>query len=145
MDGIVNRRAQLGMALFLMAETVFFFLLILAFAYFRAMPQGISPLGWFFTALLLASTVSMWRAATGSRLWLWVTIALGVAFLAGQSVFFGITFFTLAGVHGLHILAGLIALAVAPSAAIKVVALYWYFFVVLWLVIVLVMYTRSAA
>jgi heme/copper-type cytochrome/quinol oxidase subunit 3 len=33
---------------------------------------------------------------------------------------------------------------VAPSAAIKVVALYWYFFVVVWLVIVLVMYARSA-
>ncbi len=145
MDGIVNRRAELGMALFLIAEAVFFFLLILAFAYFRAMPRGISPLGWLFTALLLASTVSMWRAAAESRLWLWVTIALGAAFLAGQSVFFGTTFFTLAGIHGLHILAGLIALAVAPSAAIKVVALYWYFFVILWLAIVVVMYARSAA
>jgi heme/copper-type cytochrome/quinol oxidase subunit 3 len=133
------------MALFLMAETVFFFLLILAFAYFRAMPPGISPLGWFFTALLLVSTISMWRAAAESRLWLWVTIALGVAFLAGQSIFFGTTFFTLAGVHGLHILAGLIALVAAPAAALKVVALYWYFFVFLWLVIVLVMYARSAA
>ena len=141
----MNRRAELGMALFLIAETVFFFLLILAFAYFRAMPPRISPLGWLFTALLLASAVSMWRAAAESRPWLWVTIALGAAFLAGQSVFFRTTFFTLAGIHGLHILAGLIALAVAPSAAIKVVALYWYFFVVLWLVIVLVMYTRSAA
>jgi cytochrome c oxidase subunit 3 len=145
LDRIVNRRAELGMALFLIAETVFFFLLILAFAYFRAMPQGISRLGWLLTALLLASTVSMWRAAAESRLWLWVTIALGAAFLAGQAIFFGTTFFTLAGVHGLHILAGLIALAVAPSDAIKVVALYWYFFVVVWLAIVLVMYARSAA
>lgn len=145
MDRIVNRRAELGMALFLIAETVFFFLLILAFAYFRAMPPGISPLGWLFTALLLASAVSMWRAAAASRLWLWVTIALGAAFLAGQSIYFGTTFFALAGIHGLHILAGLIALAVAPSAAIKVVALYWYFFVVVWLAIVVVMYARSAA
>jgi heme/copper-type cytochrome/quinol oxidase subunit 3 len=145
LDPIVSRRAELGMELFLIAETVFFFLLILAFAYFRAMPRGIAPLGWLFTALLLASTVSMWRAAAESRLWLWVTIALGAAFLAGQSVFFGTTFFTLAGIHGLHILAGLIALAVVPSAAIKVVALYWYFLVVLWLAIVVVMYARSAA
>jgi heme/copper-type cytochrome/quinol oxidase subunit 3 len=133
------------MALFLSAETVFFFLLILAFAYFRAMPQGISPLGWLFTALLLVSSVSMWRAAAGSRRWLWVTNALGVAFLAGQSTFFGTTFFTLAGIHGLHILAGLIALAVAPPTVIKVVALYWYFFVILWLAIVVVIYARSAA
>ena len=145
MDGIVNRRAELGMALFLIAETAFFFLLVLAFAYFRAMPQGISPWGWFFTALLVASAASVWRAAAESRLCLWVTIALGAAFLAGQSIFFGTTFFTLAGIHGLHILAGLIALAVAPPTVIKVVALYWYFFVILWLAIVVVIYARSAA
>ena len=41
------------MAMFLISEAVFFFLLILAFAYFGAIPRRIAPVGWFFTALLL--------------------------------------------------------------------------------------------
>jgi heme/copper-type cytochrome/quinol oxidase subunit 3 len=141
----VPRRAQLGMAMFLIAEAVFFFLLILAFAYFRAMPSMLTPLDGLITAMVLASTVSMWRATEGPRWWLWVTMALGVAFLSGQATFFGTTFFTLVGIHGLHVLGGLIALAVVPSTALRVIALYWYFFTAVWLAIVLVVYVRSMA
>ena len=35
----MTKRARLGMAMFLMSATVFFFLLILACAYFRAIPR----------------------------------------------------------------------------------------------------------
>ena len=145
----MNRRAELGMAMFLIAEAVFFFLLILAFVYFGAIPRRIAPVGWFFTSLLLASTLSMWRAASsatgGSRWWRCVTIALGVAFLVYQTILVRNTFFILAGIHGLHVLAGLIALAIGPASALRPIALYWYFFVLVWLVIVLVIYLRSAA
>ncbi len=129
--GGIARRAEIGMAMFLIAEAVFFFLLILAFVYFRAMP-AIAPAGMLFTAALLASSFSMWRG------WRWVTIGLGAVFLIGQTGFFGTSFFILAGIHGLHVLAGLIALAVLPTSALKVMALYWYFFTAIWLAIFLV-------
>ena len=134
----MTKRVQLGMSMFLIAETVFFFLLIIAFAYFRAMPHRFAHIGLFFTALLAASTFTMWLASVGPPLWRCVTIALGIAFLVNQAFFYGSAFFPLVGVHALHVLAGLLALAIVPSAALRGLALYWYFFAATWLVIVLV-------
>ncbi len=131
------QRAQLGTAMFLISEGVFFFLLILAFRYFAPIP-AITPTWWLFTALLLASAFTTWRR------WRWATITLGAAFLIGQALFFGTTFFILAGIHGIHILAGLIALAIVPVPALRTMALYWYFFTAVWLAIVLVAYFGSA-
>jgi heme/copper-type cytochrome/quinol oxidase subunit 3 len=139
------KRSQLGMAMFLISESVFFFLLILAFAYFRAMPHRIASVGWLFTALLLVSGLSMWRATVGSRWWRCVTIALGVAFLVYQVILVRNTYFILAGIHGMHVFAGLIALAIVPATALRTIALYWYFFALVWLVIFLVVYVRSSA
>ena len=112
----MTKRARLGMALFLISEAVFFFLLILASFYFGERPHLISRVA---LLLLLASNFSMWRG------WRWVTIALGAAFLVGL---FGNGPSMLAGIHGVHMLAGLIALALVPASALKVMALYWYFF-----------------
>jgi len=112
----MTRRAQLGMALFLISEAVFFFLVILASVYFGGKPYLISRVA---LLLLLASNLSMWRG------WRWATIALGVAFLVGL---FQSGSNMLTGIHGVHILAGLIALALVPASALKVMALYWYFF-----------------
>jgi heme/copper-type cytochrome/quinol oxidase subunit 3 len=142
---MMRDRAQLGMAMFLIAEAVFFFLLILAFVYSRAIPNRFGETGWLFTALFLASGLSMWRATANSRWWLCLTIALGVAFLIWQASLHKTTFFILAGIHGLHVLAGLIALVIVPASALRALALYWYFFVAVWLVIFLVVYVRSAA
>ena len=112
----MTKRAQLGMALFLISEAVFFFLLILASVYFGGKPYLISRVA---LLLLLASNLSIWRG------WRWATIALGVAFLVGL---FQSGSNMLTGIHGVHILAGLIALALVPASALKVMALYWYFF-----------------
>jgi hypothetical protein len=128
----MTKRAELGMALFLIAQTVFFFLLILAAATFRAIPLLIAPSGWFLTALLVASSISIWRG------WRWATIGLGAAFLIGQAILFGIVSSMLTAIHGLFILAGLMALALVPVSALKVMALYWYFFTAVWLAIFLV-------
>jgi heme/copper-type cytochrome/quinol oxidase subunit 3 len=111
----MTKRAQLGMALFLISEAVFFFLLILAFVYFGEKPH-FSRVA---LLLLLASNFSMWRG------WRWVTIALGASFLVGL---FGSGPDILTGIHGVHMLAGLIALALVPASTLKVMALYWYFF-----------------
>jgi len=153
----VRQRAQLGMAMFLLAETVFFFLLILAFLYFHGSNKDLHlQITAIYSVLLVVSVFSLWRAAASrSRKWLAVTIGLGAAFVVGQAgeylrliqdgvtmrqSLFGTTFFTLAGMHELHVLAGLIALAVVPFSALRVIALYWTFFVFVWLVIFIVAY-----
>ncbi len=159
---MTRRRTELGMAMFLIAEAVFFFLLILAFVYFRTPGAGKLNLGAgvLDTACLLASIFTIWRATAGSRLWLAATILFGTIFLAGQGVqylhlmrdgvtisqgLFGTTFFTLAGVHGLHVFAGLIALAIVPVTAIRTMALYWYFVAGVGLAIFLVAYVGGAS
>jgi len=81
------------------------------------------------TALLLAGSVSMWRK------WRWATVALGVVFLVGLV---GTSFAMLTAVHGLFVLAGVIAIGVVPVSAIRTMALYWYFFTAVWVVIFVV-------
>jgi heme/copper-type cytochrome/quinol oxidase subunit 3 len=120
-----ERRAELGMAMFLIAEAVFFFLLILACAYFHALPRLYAPSGWILSALLLAGSLSIWRG------WRWGAVALGAVFLV---VLTWTPFAMLTRVLGLFVLAGVIALAVAPSG-LRALRLYWYFFTAVWLVI----------
>ena len=122
----MKNRAQLGMAMLLLSETVFFFLLILACAYFGALPRLYAPSGSILTALLLAGSVSIWRK------WRWMAVALGAVFLIGLV---GTPFAVLTAVLGLFVLAGVIALAVVPASALRTLSLYWYFFTVVWLII----------
>ncbi len=125
----MTKRAQIGMAMFLISEAVFFLLLILACADLRALPSLIAPSGWSLTALLLASSLCLWRG------WRWATVALGAVFVA---LLFGTKFSLLTAVHGLFVFAGVIAIAVVPVSALRTLALYWYFFTAVWLVIFLV-------
>ncbi|HTR37941.1 MAG TPA: hypothetical protein VMH80_18660 [Bryobacteraceae bacterium] len=122
----MRNRAQLGMALFLISEAVFFFLLILACVYFHALPRLRAPSGWVLTALLFAGSVSIWRK------WRWAAIALGAIFLV---VLFGTPFAMLTAVIGLFVGAGVIALAVVPASGIPALSLYWFFFTGVWLII----------
>ena len=126
----MTKRAQLGMAMFLISEAVFFFLLILACVYLRALPSLIAPSGWSLTALLLASSLCLWRG------WRWGTVALGAVFVAGL---FGTTFALLTAVHGLFVLRRRDrARRRARRPALRALSLYWYFFTAVWLVIFLV-------
>jgi heme/copper-type cytochrome/quinol oxidase subunit 3 len=173
----MRRQARFGMALFLLSEAVFFFMLIAAFVYFRGtslpiaaanLKLGTSAL---YTAALLASSFTMWRAALGSatRVWLTATIVLGAVFLFGQTSeylrlfrqnitisqsLFGTTFFTVTGLHGLHVLVGIVLLvALVPlrapgfestqSLALETVSLYWYFVDAVWIAIFSVVYLWS--
>ncbi len=108
------------------------------------------------------------RDASGFLLWWLLTIGLGLVFLAGQVTEYirlyedGITigtnlftsaFFTLTGFHGLHVLVGLIALGVIAvlaragdfaagrrRGAVEVVAVYWHFVDVVWVVVFSLVY-----
>src|SRR3954470_18322055 len=89
---------KVGMLLFLCGEVVFFGCLIVAFVYYRGQWVATGgptaavldiPLTAVFTALLLASSLTIWLAERGlrrgnqaqARLWLIATVASGAAFL----------------------------------------------------------------
>ena len=160
----------------LAAEAVFFGTLILSCLYLRVgqydwpfnhptLSQLTIPA--LNTAILLLSGVSAWgseRAILGARegrlrLGLIVTLLLGLVFVAGQ-VFefnragmrpsdqaFGGVFFALMGFHALHVLAGIVILAInlvrafagdfspARHMAVSLGSWFWYFVVAVWLVL----------
>jgi heme/copper-type cytochrome/quinol oxidase subunit 3 len=139
---------RIAMLLFIANEAVFFSLLIMAYVAFHNRagtgPTAASSLDLgttlFFTACLLSSSFTMWRAEVsvrhgrrgGVRGWLAATIVLGATFLFGQGReyaglirrnvtisrdLFGTTFFTLTGFHGLHVFLGLLMLGVLLGLA----------------------------
>jgi heme/copper-type cytochrome/quinol oxidase subunit 3 len=129
----------------------------------------------FFTIFLFSSSASMALVtshlhrndASGVRRWLVVTIVLGAVFLLGQGYeyvrlytdnitisrnLWGSTFFTLTGFHGLHVLVGLIAMAILvglvrpgtdkprAESGVESVSIYWHFVDAVWVVIFSVVY-----
>jgi heme/copper-type cytochrome/quinol oxidase subunit 3 len=163
----MNSRAPLGMLLFLLNEAVLFFMLIVAYVYLHAAtatPAARSlnlASASLLSLCLVASSFTMWRATvTTARAWFWATLALGAIFLYGQGAEysrlfrqhitiardqFGTTFFTLTGIHALHVFIGLILVAVVLSSAglrpaLHSIALYWYFVDAVWLAIFAVVY-----
>ena len=129
------------------------------------------------TAVLLASSLTLQlsrrslRANSGGQfaLWLYVTIALGFGFVAGQlaawrelayqGVYLSTNpsssfFYLLTAAHGLHLLGGIAALCylvvnsrklaakIRKSVAVDVVALYWHFMDGLWLYVLILLMVR---
>lgn len=121
---------------------------------------GMPPLLAANTGLLLASSATLEAARRrAGRGWLLITLALGLAFLAGQFIVWrqlaasgvylrtnahSAFFFLLTGVHGLHVLGGLAALAWAAITAsrrkLEVGALYWHFMGGLWAYLFLLLF-----
>ena len=159
----------IGVSLLVMTETMFFAGLISAFLVARAHTDSWPPVGQprlpvattaFNTMLLLFSAQTMWWAIRESRKeWLTKTAFLGAAFVALQggewvrlvgygltvrSGIYGAFFYTLVGMHGLHVLMGLAALACAHRYFSDVVtrstAIYWWFVVALWPLLYLLVY-----
>jgi heme/copper-type cytochrome/quinol oxidase subunit 3 len=120
-----------------------------------------------FSVLLFASSGTIGLAtARRSRVLLALTALLGAAFLTGQgleyarllgtglrpgSELFGTTFFTLTGLHAVHVLVGLVLLVTlfaASSArprrvghvAWEGIAMYWHFVDAVWVVVFSVVY-----
>ncbi len=151
-------KAKLGMAMLILAESVFFFMLLLAFVYFRdeslkaateSLDIGRTSI---YTGCLLLSGLVLWRGRVE------IAIVFGGVFLVGQGMeymrllrsgvtmshdLFGTTFFTLAGMHGLHVVIGLaLLLALRRSVAS---AMFWQFVVASWAAIFAVVYVWSFA
>jgi len=123
------------------------------------------------TFVLLASSLTMTlatRAADRKRrlLWLGTTLALGVAFLAGgvveyahlaggaspmgfSSGLYASVFYALTGYHALHVVAGVVSVALMCRAKIKqqaleTMALYWHFVDIAWMPIFTFIYLVPA-
>jgi heme/copper-type cytochrome/quinol oxidase subunit 3 len=170
---LTRDRTLVGIALFIGSESLFFLSVVIAFVVFRE--QGLATakaqldIGRtaLFSVLLFASSGTMGLAVVRrSRLWLGLTAFLGAAFLAGQgleyarllgaglrpgSEMFGTTFFTLTGLHALHVLVGLVLLATLFAAATarprrvghtawEGIAMYWHFVDAVWVVVFSVVY-----
>lgn len=120
----------------------------------------LSPLILINTTVLLCSSYTMEQARRRvSAKWLLATLILGLAFLAGQiGVFSQLAnqgfylntgrqssfYYVLSGLHGLHILGGIIALAwttirMRPTT-LQVTSLYWHFMDALWLYLLVVIF-----
>lgn len=129
------------------------------------------------TAILLSSGVTVevakWRLKkddmTGFRIWLGLTVLLGIAFVAGQvteyghllgeglsptTSVYGTSFFSLTGVHGLHVVAGVIVLGLLLAlsftgfvrkerlSGMEGAFIYWHFVDGIWILVVSIVYLR---
>ncbi len=173
----------LGTIVFITSEVIFFGALIAAFLVHRGQTgTGPTPkdLDFVRTALfsvaLFASSGTMILAERalargrdrGAAVWLAATIGLGAIFMLGQlteyrhllaehvtmsTSLFVAAFYTLTGFHGLHVLIGLVALAILLGlalagdfrdgrrhAAFTAVAAYWHFVDAVWVVVFSVVY-----
>ena len=161
---------QLGLWLFFLSETIIFVILLTTrFALLGVTrPAELNQtLGFVLTVVLLASSISAYRAETGiaegdRRLFLrnlLLTMALGTLFLVGVVGLewreaghmgivphsgYGIAFFSMTGMHALHVLSGIALLAViyfngrrgaySPDSywGVEASIKYWHFIDLVW-------------
>src|ERR1700736_4301036 len=175
-------RGQVGMSALIGAESAIFTIFVVAYLFYIGkslsgpMPKDVLSVPVFYTICLLSSSLTIHLAAKSLRagsvrsfgiLWL-ATIALGAAFLYGTATewhrliyqegltistnLFGTTYYSLVGLHGFHVVVGLLALSmvmvftllgnVKPEHAerVDVLSLYWHFVDTGWVVVFTVVY-----
>jgi cytochrome c oxidase subunit 3 len=150
--------AAVGLLVLLGSLAMLFAALLLAYAIVRAQaprwpPPGSPPLpraaAGANTLWLVAASAALRRARRAAgRSWVVVAAALGAGFLAGQISIWrhlvqaglgphgqmpGQVFLALSALHAVHLLAGLVALAV--SRRVRLLSMYWDFLLVVWLVL----------
>jgi cytochrome c oxidase subunit III len=154
--------ATVGLLIFLGATAMLFAALLLAYAILRAQapswppagtppfPRGAATVN---TAVLLAaSLVLRYARSTARRRPAFGALALGTLFLALQALLWrhlvathlgpsagplGDVFFALSAFHALHVLGGLVALAIARARPQRLLVIYWDFVLAVWLIIYL--------
>jgi heme/copper-type cytochrome/quinol oxidase subunit 3 len=174
-DPIEQGAGTLGMWLFICTEAMLFVLLFFAYFWLGPYPNEKPPelkLPLIMLAILVSSSVLVHFGARGeekghqgrARLAAAVAAALGLVFLGlqlseyghklqvltPQMSAYGSIFYTLTGIHGLHVLTGVVMLGYAaglprmpdrsPHRSIGNASRYWHFVDVVWVAIVLVVY-----
>jgi cytochrome c oxidase subunit 3/cytochrome o ubiquinol oxidase subunit 3 len=175
-------RGRVGMFCLIAAETSIFVIFVVAYIFYIGkslsgpMPNEALEVPIFFTICLLSSSLTIHLAVKAlrqadvrrfSRWWL-VTIALGATFLYGtarewqrliyevgltiSTNLFGTTYYSLVGLHGFHVVVGLILLSAVMAFTwlgrvrhehtyrVDVLSLYWHFVDAVWVVVFTVVY-----
>ena len=175
-------RGRVGMFSLIAAEAAIFTIFVVAYLFYIGksligpVPKDVLSVPIFYTICLLSSSLTIHLAANFLRqgsvrafaIWWFATITLGAAFMYGTATewyrliyhdgltistnLFGTTYYSLLGLHGFHVVMGLLALtsvmAFAVFGAVKqehaerieVLSLYWHFVDAVWIVVFTVVY-----
>jgi cytochrome c oxidase subunit 3/cytochrome o ubiquinol oxidase subunit 3 len=166
----------------IIGESALFTIFVVAYIFYLGKsltgptPRQVLEIPIFNTVCLLSSSLTIWLAqrrlerkrVSAFGVWLAITIALGVVFLAATALewhkltyqdgltistnLFGTTFYALVGLHATHVILGLLMLSCvllftiagkvreSQAARVGVLALYWHFVDVVWAVVFTVVY-----
>jgi cytochrome c oxidase subunit III len=175
-------RGQVGMYALIGAESAIFTIFVVAYLFYVGkslsgpMPSEVLSPPILYTVCLLSSSLTIHFAARSLRggevrrfgEWWLLTILLGAIFLYGTASewhrliykdgltittnLFGTTYYSLVGLHGFHVIVGLLALSTVMAftvfGAVKqehaeridVLSLYWHFVDAVWIVVFTVVY-----
>jgi cytochrome c oxidase subunit 3/cytochrome o ubiquinol oxidase subunit 3 len=164
------------------AEAAIFTIFVVAYIFYVGKsltgptPQDVLAAPIFYSICLLSSSVTIHLAVKALRVgnvrifsrWWFSTIALGVIFLYGTATewhrliykegltistnLFGTTYYSLVGLHGFHVVVGLLCLTLVLAFAltgrvkqehayrVDVLSLYWHFVDAVWVVVFTVVY-----
>jgi cytochrome c oxidase subunit 3 len=178
----LRARGQVGMFALIGAESAIFTIFVVAYLFYIGkslsgpMPKDVLSVPIFYTICLLSSSLTIHLAAKSVRggkvrsfgAWWLLTIILGTIFLYGTASewhrltykdgltittnLFGTTYYSLVGLHGFHVIVGLLALSSVMAftifGAVKqehaervdVLSLYWHFVDAVWVVVFTVVY-----
>jgi cytochrome c oxidase subunit 3 len=175
-------RGHVAMFALIVAESAIFVIFVVAYLFYLGKsltgptPKQVLEAPIFYSICLLSSSITIHLAVKalragniGSfRAWWFGTIVLGAAFLYGtahewhrliyrdgltiSTNLFGTTYYSLVGLHGFHVIVGLICLSTVMVFAllgdvqqqhtyrVDVLSLYWHFVDVVWVVVFTVVY-----
>jgi cytochrome c oxidase subunit III len=182
LDWNLPSRGRVGMYALIAAEAAIFTIFVVAYLFYIGkslsgpMPSEVLTPPIFYTVCLLSSSLTIHfsgRSVQGGNVrsfgvWWLLTIVLGAIFLYGTASewyrliyrdgltittnLFGTTYYALVGLHGFHVVMGLLAMttvmvftifgAVKQEHAerIEVLSLYWHFVDAVWIVVFTVVY-----
>jgi len=175
-------RGRVGMFGLIAAEAAIFTIFVVAYLFYVGksltgpLPKDVLSVPIFYTICLLSSSLTIHLAAKSLRrgsvrgfgiLW-FATIVLGAAFLYGTATewhrliyqegltistnLFGTTYYSLVGLHGFHVVVGLVGLSIVMALMllgnvrsdhadrVEVLSLYWHFVDAVWVVVFAVVY-----
>src|SRR5208337_387072 len=175
-------RGKVGMACLIIGESAIFTIFVVAYLFYLGKslsgptPREVLKVPIFFTICLLSSSLTVHFASRslehgnrGAFLGLWLlTIVLGGLFLFGTAQewhrliyehgltistnLFGTTYYSLVGLHGFHVIVGLLMLTIVflfalagrvgkeHARRVDVLAMYWHFVDAVWVVVFTVVY-----
>ena len=175
-------RGHVGMYCLIAAESSIFIIFVVAYIFYIGkslkgpMPADVLRVPILYTVCLLSSSLTIHFAVRELRrgnirsfaIWLLGTIALGAAFLYGTVIewhrliyekgltistnLFGTTYYSLVGLHGFHVIVGLLCLSTVMAFTflgsikqehtyrVDVLSYYWHFVDAVWVVVFTVVY-----